>query len=109
MRFEITDLPIEVQNLLPKDFTEWTTHKFCTFWYEYDDAKSRIKNIQSFERLDKITLFKYGKRPYSATGLSLTLGFFSKPLMSQNSLLFQFLYYYVQNNAEAGIQGIVIV
>lgn len=101
MRLEIKDLPIEVQNLLPKEFTKWNDDMFLTFWYEYDDSKSRIIDIKQFEKLSEITLFKYGTRPYSSIGLGLTLGFFKMPLLSQNSLLYQFLYYYVQNDKEA--------
>lgn len=86
------NLPVGVRALGEKNFV--------VFFYWYDDAISKITDIQNILIVPKITLGLYKDMPFTKSGMAYSLGYFQLPFDTQSILFYQFISYFCQDKEE---------
>ena len=102
MKLRVSDIKqTKFYGFLPKEFAYLNDGQYLSFYYNYDDEKSKIIDIKDIKVAKEITSLMYKGRPSTNIGIPYAIGGIASPFDTQHTFFYLFLKYYCEKDEQA--------
>lgn len=102
MKLQVSDIKkTKFYTFLPKEFSYLNDGQYLSFYYLYDDSKSKIVDIKNINVANSITSLMYKGRPFTKDGTPYAIGGIVSPFDTQQTFFYLFLKYYCEKDVQA--------
>lgn len=102
MKLRVSDIKqTKFYGFLPKEFAYLNDGQYLSFYYNYDDEKSKIIDIKDIKVAKEITSLMYKGRPSTDIGIPYAIGGIASPFDTQHTFFYLFLKYYCEKDEQA--------